>query len=196
MPTMKEIYFVSSNIKKYKEIRLTLDRYNILLKFRDATLPELQSLSLDYIALEKAKFAFKIIAKPVIIEDDGLFIHSLRGFPGPYSSYTFKTIGNKGILKLLSTSKDRRASFTSVIVYMDSNMTRHFVGKIDGRISYSLRGAGWGYDPIFVPIGSNQSFGQLGERKTLVSHRTLAVTSFAIWYHRNKSKCRTHKVLT
>ena len=182
---MNEIYFVSSNIKKYREIRLALDRHSIPLKFRDATLTEIQSDSLGCIASEKAKGAFQIIAKPVIIEDDGLFIHSLRGFPGPYSSYIFKKIGNKGILKLLSASKDRLASFISILVYADGDETRRFIGKIDGRISYTVKGAGWGYDPIFIPIGSNRSFGQLGERKALISHRGIAVASFAKWYHRN-----------
>ena len=66
---------------------------------------------------KKAQDAFSKLKKPVIIEDDGLFINSLDGFPGPYSSYVFKTIGNKGILNLLKNN--RKAKFVSIITYCD-----------------------------------------------------------------------------
>jgi XTP/dITP diphosphohydrolase len=185
---MSNLYFLSSNVNKYEEIRPVLERHGILLKFRCTTLPELQADSLDRIALEKGKVAFKFIAKPVIVEDDGLLIHTLGGFPGPYSSFISRTIGNKGILRLLSNSKDRSASFISVFVYTDGNVTRRFVGKVDGKISSRPKGRGWGYDPVFIPSGSKQTFGQLGNGKIYISHRALALSSFARWYFRHKSR--------
>ena len=54
---------------------------------------------------KKAQDAFSKCKKPLIVEDDGIFIDSLGGFPGPYSSYVHKTIGNKGILNLLKYNK-------------------------------------------------------------------------------------------
>lgn len=185
---MSDLYFLSSNIDKYEEIRVALKRHDILVRFRKRRLQELQSDSLNYIALEKCKIAFKVISKPVIVEDDGLFIQVLKGFPGPYSSYIFKTIGNTGILKLLSGSNDRSALFTSVLVYTDGEITKRFVGKVIGTISLKANGKGWGYDPIFVPSGQNKTFGLLGEEKTLVSHRAHALTSFAMWHNRYKSR--------
>src|SRR5581483_6052070 len=137
---------------------------------------------------EKCKIAFKIASKPVIVEDDGLFIQGLGGFPGPYSSYIFRTIGNTGILKLLSGSSNRSALFVSVLVYTDGKTTRRFVGKVVGTISVKTTWTGWGYDPIFIPSGQNKTFGKLGEEKTLISHRAHAVRSFAIWYNRYKSR--------
>lgn len=184
---MNDLYFLSSNVDKYKEMRVALRRRGILLRFRKRRLSEVQSDSLNYIALEKCKTAFKIASKPVIVEDDGLFIQGLGGFPGPYSSYIFKTIGNRGILKLLSGSSNRSALFKSVLVYTDGETTRRFVGKIIGRISLKATGIGWGYDPIFIPSGENKTFGILGEEKTSISHRAQAVKSFAIWYTRYKS---------
>ena len=97
----------------------------------------------------KAKDAFSKCKKPLIIEDDGIFINSLNGFPGPYSSYIFKTIGNKGILNLLK--QNRKAKFVSIITYCDKNILESFDAKIDGSISKSVKGKGWGYDPIFIP---------------------------------------------
>jgi dITPase (EC 3.6.1.-) len=74
----------------------------------------------------------------LIIEDDGLCIDSLDGFPGPYSSYVHKTIGNQGILNLLK--KNRNAKFISTIVYCDKKSLEFFEGKLDGTISQSEKG--------------------------------------------------------
>jgi XTP/dITP diphosphohydrolase len=185
---MSDLYFLSSNVDKYEEIRMALERHDIRVRFSKRILQELQSDSLDYIALQKCKIAFKLISKPVLVEDDGLFIHGLGGFPGPYSSYIFKTIGNTGILKLLSGSNERSAWFTSVLAYTDGKITRRFVGEVIGTISLKANGKGWGYDPIFVPSGQDKTFGILGEEKTLISHRAHALTSFAVWYNRYKSR--------
>ena len=74
-------------------------------------LEEVQSNSMEVIASKKAKFAFSKFNKPIIIEDDGLFIESLQGFPGPYSSYVFEKIGNPGILNLVNRKNEKQNLF-------------------------------------------------------------------------------------
>jgi XTP/dITP diphosphohydrolase len=182
---MCSLYFLSTNINKYAEIRPILHKYNISVRYLNMKLREIQSESLREIAAEKSKDAFKVISKPVIVEDDALLVHQLNDFPGSYSSFIFKTIGNTGVLKLLSYSKNRSASFVSVIAYNDGNNLRCFVGKTDGKIASKVAGRGWGYDPIFIPIGYELSFGQLRDKKMLLSHRTKAITAFAKWYSCN-----------
>ena len=103
MQQLFDLFFVSSNNHKYQEAKSILDSFGIKLGFFRLNLEEIQSDSLKDIALKKARDAFSKCKKPLIIEDDGLFINSLNGFPGPYSSYVFKTIGNKGILNLTRT---------------------------------------------------------------------------------------------
>ena len=181
---MRSLYFLSSNINKFIEICQILHRYNVPVKFLDIKLREIQADSLNEIAEEKSRYAFKAVSEPVIIEDDGLFIHRLNGFPGPNSSFVFKTIGNSGILKLLFHIRDRSASFVSVFVYNDGDIVRTFIGKTEGRISSKIDGPGWGYDPIFIPTGSKLTFGQLKDRKKWISHRGKAVSAFAKWYVR------------
>jgi XTP/dITP diphosphohydrolase len=183
---MCSLHFLSTNTNKYIEIHPILHKYKIAVKFLNLKLREIQGESLSQIAAEKSKDAFKLISKPVIVEDDGLVIHELNGFPGSYSSFVFKTIGSSGILKLLSHSKDRSASFISVFVYNDGNTLRSFLGKTEGKISSKVSGPGWGYDPIFIPSGSELSFGQLRDKKIRLSHRTKAVTAFAKWYSRSQ----------
>jgi len=119
MPKSYNVLFASSNIHKYEEAKKILDKFGIKLEFFQTDLMEIQSDSLSEIALKKVLDAYDKCNKPVIVEDDGLFIDSLSGFPGPFSSYVFKTIGNNGILKLIGSN--RSAQFRAVIAFCDSN---------------------------------------------------------------------------
>ena len=179
MQQLSDLFFVSSNNHKYQEANIILDSFGIKLGFFKYNLEEIQSNSLKEIASTKAKNAFSKYKKPVIVEDDGLFIDSLEGFPGPYSSYVFKTIGNKGILNLLK--KNRKAKFVSIITYCDNKTLKSFNAKLDGTISKTQKGKGWGYDPIFIPKNVKQTFAELTNKNNL-SHRYKALKKFSNWY--------------
>ena len=86
MPESYDVLFASSNEHKYEEAEKILAEFGIKLEFFKTDLVEIQDDSLSKIALQKALNAYEKCKKPVIIEDDGLFIDSLSGFPGPYSS--------------------------------------------------------------------------------------------------------------
>ncbi len=174
-----DLFFVSSNSHKYHETKKILDSFGITIGFLKSDLVEIQSNSLKDIAMKKAQNAFSKHKKPIIIEDDGLFIDSLEGFPGPYSSYVFKTIGNKGILNLLK--ENRKAKFISIITYCDKNFLESFDGKLDGIISKSQKGDGWGYDPIFIPKNSSKTFAENSDKNKL-SHRYKSLKKFSNWY--------------
>ncbi|MFB5617592.1 MAG: RdgB/HAM1 family non-canonical purine NTP pyrophosphatase [Nitrosopumilus sp.] len=174
-----DLFFVSSNSHKYREAKSILDLFGINLGFLKSDLKEIQSNSLHDIAIAKARDAFSKFKKPIIIEDDGLFIDSISGFPGPYSSYVFKTIGNKGILNLLKNN--RKAKFVSIITYCDKTSLESFNGKLDGKISKSQKGTGWGYDPIFIPNNSKKTFAEINNKNEL-SHRFKALKKFSKWY--------------
>ena len=180
-----DLFFVSSNKHKYNEVQKILRSFGIKLGFFKTSLEEMQSSSLKIIAAKKAQQAFSICQKPLIIEDDGLFIDALNGFPGPYSSYVFKTIGNDGILSLLK--KNRKAIFFSVITYCDEAHLQSFDAKLNGTISNIQNGKGWGFDPIFIPKNENKTFAQI-ENKNKLSHRYKALKKFSSWYlHKQES---------
>ncbi len=178
-----DLVFASSNKHKFEEAKEILSSYGIGLKLFKFNAAEIQSDSLFEIARHKALDAYSKCKKPVIIEDDGLFINSLGGFPGPYSSYVFKTIGNSGIIKLVK--KDRKARFCAIISYCDrKKRPLQFEGITNGFISSKQSGKGWGYDPIFVPKGKTKTYGEMSEKNT-ISHRYRALQKFAIWYLKN-----------
>ncbi len=179
MPPSSNLYFASSNKHKFDEAKKILSTFNIELEFFRCNLLEIQSNDIKDIAVKKATEAFGLCKDSVIVEDDGLFINSLNGFPGPYSSYVFKTIGNNGILKLVL--KNKSARFQSVIAYCDKSRNKLFSATLKGKISNRSRGTGWGYDPIFIPNGRSTTYAELSD-KHKVSHRYRALKKFASWY--------------
>ncbi|HEX6067847.1 MAG TPA: XTP/dITP diphosphatase [Nitrososphaera sp.] len=180
---MRRVVFASTNQNKHREVQSILAPRGIDAEFARTELVEIQSDSLEAIAREKAKSAFAQVSRPVIVEDDGLFIDALGGFPGQYSSYVFKTIGNTGIMKLLSGMQNRSASFVSLIAFCDGKDVAIFEGRVSGRISEQAEEGGWGYDPIFVPDGADRTYAEL-ENKNDYSHRRKALNLFAEWYLR------------
>ena len=178
---MRSVTFASTNKNKFDEVKSILD-LRIAVNFSHIELVEVQSDSLVEIAREKAKSAYAKVGKPVIVEDDGLYIDSLKGFPGQYSSFAFKTIGNAGILKLLEGSSKRVASFRSIIASYDRNDLQTFEGTVNGTIADSISPGGWGYDPIFVPEGAGMTFAELANSKNEYSHRKKALDKFAEWF--------------
>jgi XTP/dITP diphosphohydrolase len=149
---------------------------------------ETQSDNINEIAQDSAIDAFNQCRIPLIVEDAGLFIDALEGFPGPYSAYVYKTIQNRGILKLMEKLQNRKATFCSAIVYCSQETgPLLFEGKTDGEITLAERtdnsNSGFGFDPIFQPVHSEKTFAEMTlERKNDVSHRAKAVSKFAEWY--------------
>lgn len=178
------ILFASSNKNKFEEAKDILEKFEISLKFFKCNLLEIQADTLEEVSFHKALDAFSRCSKPVIVEDDGLFINSLNGFPGPYSSFVFRTIGNEGILKLIRSK--RTATFQSVLAFCEKkDDVQLFKAEVKGKISQKLKGKKWGYDPIFIPEGQTKTYAHL--EKNVVSHRYLAMKKFANWYlHRQE----------
>jgi len=181
MPKSYNVLFASSNIHKYEEAKKILSEFGINLEFFQTDLMEIQDDSLSEIALKKVLHAYDKCKKPVIVEDDGLFINSLSGFPGPFSAYVFKTIGNNGILKLIGSN--RTAQFRAVIAFCDSsNEPTSFESSVAGKISKNIQDGGWGYDPIFIPKTQNKTYAELTNKNKL-SHRYESLKKFAIWFN-------------
>jgi len=145
-------------------------------------LVEPQASTLEEVAISKVEQAYDIIKRPVIVDDTGLFIEDLNGFPGIYAAYVQSTLGNNGILKLMQGSKNRTAYFETVIAYADGSEIKTFSGRVIGNIAENASGTeGFGYDPIFSVRGKKLAEMTLDEKNKL-SHRSRALTEFRDWY--------------
>lgn len=185
-PKGKVAYFVTSNVHKFLEARKVLEEYKLATAQLRVDATEIQDESLENIAKFSALDAVKNCGLPVFVEDAGLFVEALGGFPGPYSKYVYNTVGLKGILKLMDGVENRNAYFMSVVAYASPNeKPTCFVGKVNGTIISEMKGSsGFGYDPIFVPLGGDgRTFALMStEEKNVFSHRAEALRLFAKWY--------------
>ena len=114
----------------------------------------------------------------MMVEDSGLLIDELGGFPGPYSSYVYSKIGPNGILRLMDGVETRNARYTASLSVWNGNEIQSFEGFCEGIISLEPKGdQGFGYDPIFIPIeGDGRTFSEMTKlEKSRLSHRANAL---------------------
>lgn len=163
---------------KLREAEKILNKYGINIVHAPLLLEEKRSESVDEIAEGCALRAFSILRKPLFVEDSGLFVPALNGFPGTYSAWALKKLGNEGILRLLE-GKDRGAEFRCAVAFTEGKEVRLFTGSVRGRVTESIRGnGGFGYDPVFVPEGEEKTFAEAPSLKDSLSHRTRALQKF------------------
>jgi XTP/dITP diphosphohydrolase len=189
-----EIYsliFATGNPHKVEEVKFVLKDYPVEIEHVNIKGEEIQAENVGEIAKASALRAFEKILKPVFVEDTGLFIEALNGFPGPFAAYIHRTIGVAGVLKLLKGVANRRAEFRSAVAFSTKEVKSVcFIGTVLGRISRGERGShGFGFDSIFEPDGGGgKTFGEMTiDEKNSYSHRACALRKFVEWYLKHHS---------
>jgi XTP/dITP diphosphohydrolase len=171
---------VSSNPGKYREVRAIFAEVGLPLAWARRTLPEPQADDLETVV--RAKLAALPADRTTwVVDDSGLFLPALNGFPGVYSAYALRTIGLDGILQLVRGR--REAIFRTVAGVRHGAAIRLFRGEVRGRLAARARGRqGFGYDPIFIPEGGRRTFGEVPlAEKNLASHRARAMRRAAAY---------------
>ena len=186
------IVFATNNAHKLEEIRAILGHSHDILSLNDiqchADIPETAD-TLEGNALQKARYVWDHYHLSVFADDTGLEVDALGGAPGVYSARYAGGAGHDSeanmakLLRELHGHTDRTARFRTVIALIladasDKGFSEHlFEGKVEGRIATERQGSeGFGYDPLFVPDGYDESFAQLGTAiKNRISHRAHAV---------------------
>ena len=121
-----EIDFITSNKGKIAALKrsfLNAGRFDIKVNQVQADIVEPQLNNIADVSKYKAMEAFKILKKPILVEDGGLVIEALNGFPGPYTKYVLSTIGIDGILKLMNGENNRAAKFVSFATFVGNDGT-------------------------------------------------------------------------
>ena len=182
---MIKIVFATNNKNKLSEIQSLVSKEIEILSLMDIKCnEELDETcnSLEGNALQKAEYVFNKYKYPCFADDTGLEIDALNGEPGVYSA---RYAGNncsaddniKKVLSKLNNKKNRKAKFRTVIALIVNNKKTLFEGMCKGEITLQKEGnEGFGYDPIFKPLGSTISFANMSkEQKNKISHRAIAV---------------------
>ena len=192
-----ELVFATYNPHKLEEVRLLLPGKVKLLSLEDIgcreEIPETAS-TLEGNAEIKANFVFDNYGYPCFADDTGLIVDALNGDPGVRSARYAgdHRNANDNMVKLLTELKgqsQRSARFITVIALRIEEKTEFFKGVVEGHISEVKRGEkGFGYDPIFIPVGYKQSFAEMPmEMKNKISHRGRALIQLSEYLQRTFS---------
>jgi XTP/dITP diphosphohydrolase len=170
-----DVTFVSTSRDKYREVMDVLRPFGLRVRWKRRELPEPQADDLEGVVTAKLD-AVGDIPGYVLVEDSGLFIPSLHGFPGVYSAHFLRVWKFEPILELLRR-RPRAAYFRTVAGLKNGRQRWTFAGLVTGRIARRPAGrGGFGYDPIFVPDGWKQTFAEgTAEEKNAISHRARAI---------------------
>lgn len=183
---MKKLVFATNNAHKLEEIRAILGDKVEILSLNDidchADIPETADTLQGNAAL-KAQYIYENYGLDCFADDTGLEVEALNGAPGIYSA---RYAGGEGhdseanMKKLLSEMQDkesRKARFRTVICLIEGGKEKFFEGIVNGSIIRERKGgAGFGYDPVFMPDGYSETFAEMGnDEKNKISHRARAV---------------------
>ena len=181
---MTQLILATHNDHKAKEFRDILPQYSV------QTLADLghddeikeAATSLEGNSFIKAETVFKRYGHVVISDDSGLEVDALNGAPGVYSARYAGDSRNdqrntEKLLDELQGASNRKAQFRTVITLMNAENSFQFEGIVKGTIAKSPLGeAGFGYDPVFIPEGVQQTFAELAaNEKNKISHRANAI---------------------
>lgn len=136
-------------------------------------LPELQSLDIQEVLRAKAREAFRLIGQPLIVDETGLELAALNGFPGVLVKWMLESVGAEGIARTAHRLGDTKAIARCALLYFDGTREILATGTTTGQLIDPPRGdAGFGWDPIFQPEGVEETFAELsGPDKDRLSHR-------------------------
>lgn len=173
-----ELTLVTGNENKWREAARILGRP---LERVALELPELQAATSREVALEKARVAFTQLRRPLIVEDAGLELAALGGFPGPFIKYWEALGGLESICRALDGLPDRRATAVCVLSVASAEGVEVVEGRVSGAIAGTPRGdRGFGWDAIFIPDGETRTFAEMSAaEKDARSHRRRAWEALA-----------------
>ncbi len=174
---MNKLYFATGNKDKVLEAQAILD---IPIEIYGVELDEVQDLSLETIARKKVEAAHLLTQAPVFVDDVSMEIDVWKNFPGPFIKYLREAGGNDLLLYMMRNEENRRAKVVATIGYHDGQKVHTFTAVETGMITTSPRGDNsWGFDPIFQPDGSEQTFAEMTtDMKNSRSHRRHALDHF------------------
>ena len=136
-------------------------------------LPEIQSLDLAEVLGAKAEEAFRRLRRPVIVEETGLELEAMNGFPGPLVKWMLDAMGAEGVARAALALGAGGARAHCMLLYFDGERRVAAEGETAGRLVLPPRGdGGFGWDPVFQPEGEERTYGEMSAtEKDAIGHR-------------------------
>ena len=192
-----ELIFATNNQNKVLEIKAVAGGEIAILSLKDAgivkDIPEPFD-TLEENAREKCRVIHELTGKNCFSEDTGLEVAALNGAPGVRSARfageeADADMNTAKLLEMLKPGMDRSARFRTVICLVLEGKEYFFEGVCPGKIITGKKGNfGFGYDPVFIPEGSDRTFAEMSiEEKNIFSHRKKAMAALVLFLQKNKN---------
>lgn len=141
----------------------------------DADLDEIQELDLEKLVADKARRAFAVVGKPVIVEDISAGLDNLGDLPGPFIKFFEKRLGRDALYRLADQEGDR-ATVKCAVAYYDGEQLITELAEVKGSVCPTRGENGFGFDKVFVPAGQSKTYGEMtAAEKDAISHRSKAI---------------------
>lgn len=159
---MITINLVTHNKNKVKEFKHILEPEIVIIHI-DMEYDEMKADTNEIVAMHSAQYLADRLKKSIVVEDSGLFISALNGFPGTCSAFVHKRIGIEGMLKLMKGIKNRECFYRSAVACCEPGKRAEvFLGEEKGSLAEEIRGSfGFGHDPVFIPEGETKTYGEM-----------------------------------
>ena len=181
-----KLVLVTSNPHKLKALQVVCEQFGIEVEALSLPVDEIQSHDTEKIALHKAKQAYKLAGRPVVIQDTFWNILALRGFPGAYMSYVSEWFKPEDFLALMAGKKDRTVVRTHTVVYYDGKRSKVFSKDFMGTIAEEARGQdGYSIDEVVITTGQSLTNAEIHQLHGVPSIKPedSAWYDFAKWYN-------------
>ena len=196
---IQELIFATNNLHKLSEIQAIIGDDFVIKSLQQIgcteDIPE-TAPTLEGNALLKAQYVYNTFGNNCFADDTGLEIEFLDGRPGVFSAryatdgHDFEANIDK-VLEELSGVENRKARFRTVIALILGGSVHYFEGIVDGKIITERKGIkGFGYDPVFLPDGYDQTFAEMPlSEKNIISHRARAVSKLVEFLRNRDEAC-------
>lgn len=184
---MKEFVFITGNQHKADYLAQWL---GAPVEHQKADIEELQELDLGKVVEHKARSAYEMVQRPVLVEDVALTFSALGRLPGTFVKWFLEELGTTGLCKMLEGFEDRRATASIMYGYFDGAEMQFFEGNVTGRISPEPRrsdeATAWtnslSWNSVFIPDGAEKTYAQMNDEELApFSHRKQAIGKLRVF---------------
>lgn len=177
--------YVTGNSHKFNDAKKHLAKHGIDIKQQKLEIKEIQSDSVEEIALDKAKKAFEELKQPLFVNDAGWYISALNGFPGPLMHFVSEWFKPEDFLKLMDGQENRGVILKQVNVYIDNKETKIFIQEKIGKIINEVKGEGRPIDCVAVFLESGLTIAEAKEQGIKSVDETELWKDLAVWLKEN-----------
>ena len=183
--TPEAVAFISGNPDKMRGLLAACELFDIKVERLELPVDEIQGHDAEKIAVHKAKQAYKLAGRPVLVQDTYWNILALRGFPGAYMHDVALWLRAEGLLKLMEGKTDRAVVRTHTVVYYDGKRSKLFKKDFPGVLTTEPRGQGYAIDQIVISEGQTRTNAEVHETEgeLNIPVEKSAWYDFAKWYN-------------